>query len=162
MNTYDYGKWIYGLNTTNYIKYDFIVFTNDSFIIQSNINHFFNLTYKYNLKLYGYNDSISRKYHYQSYLFSLRKDAIQTFINNYEKKKSNILNQTDVILNYEIQMVDWYKDSHNCFLKIGNLPSKNKYGNIFFTNDKLYGYLQKTKLLPFIKVKRILADKKKR
>ena len=42
--------------------------------------------------------------------------------------------------------------------QIGNLYY-HKDKNIFFNNDELYIQLMKTSLLPFIKLKRIIADK---
>ena len=151
--TYDFGKWIKGLNTIDYEKYNFIIFTNDSYIIHAPINHFFNLTFKNNVDFYGYNDSTQGRYHYQSYLFSLKKDVIPVFITNYFEKKANIQNQADVIDNYELTMTDWFNHK-KCFLQIGNIET-HKTLNIFFTNDTLYKLLKKTTLLPFTKIKRI-------
>ena len=136
----------------NYNDYDYVILTNDSFIIHNQINHFFNLIVKYNVELYGYNDSTQIRYHYQSYLFSLRKDAVQTFINKFSKLNLKIENQSDVINNFELQMTDWFK-THKCFLKIGEFPRGR---NIFSTNDQLYLPLKRLGLLPFIKLKRIL------
>ena len=151
--TYDFGKWIYGLNNIDYNNYNFTIFTNDSFIIHSPINHFCNLLQKNNCELYGYNDSTQQKYHYQSYLFAIRKDAINKFIYKFNVKKHTIKNQEDVIKEYEIDMVNWF-NKNNCFLTIGKMPI-NRGLNIFFTNDKLYEKLKKQNLLPFTKIKRI-------
>ena len=115
--TYDFGKWIYLLNNTEYIKYDFVVFINDSLIIEKPINHFINLTVKKNIDLYGYNDSTQTNYHYQSYLFSIRSDSINKFIEMYNSKKNIIHSQLDVINNYEVKMTEYF-DTHDCFLKI--------------------------------------------
>ena len=151
--TCDFGKWVKVLQETDYSVYDYIVFTNDSFIIKAPITHFFNLISKNDVELYGYNDSTQNNYHYQSYLFSLKKEAIPIFINKYNEKKDIITGQTDVINNYEIGMSQWF-NTKNCFLKIGNFNS-NKGHNIYFTNDKLYTLLNTQLLLPFIKIKRI-------
>jgi hypothetical protein len=151
--TYDFGKWIYGLKNIDYNNYDYVIFTNDSFIIHAPINHFLNLTHKYNRQFYGYNDSTQQRYHFQSYLFSLRKDVISIFINNYYLKNNIIKTQEDVIREYELKMTDWF-NSKSCFLKIGQI-SLNKGQNIFFTNDILYKRLKKSTLLPFTKIKRI-------
>jgi hypothetical protein len=151
-NYYDFGKWIHVLkNEVNFNDYDYIILTNDSFIIHSSINHFLNLTSKYNVELYGYNDSTQIRYHYQSYLFSLRKDAVQTFINKVTDPNLQIQNKEDVINNFEIKMTDWFS-TKKCFLKIANGDG----GNIFFTNDTLYFPLKKSGLLPFTKIQRIL------
>ena len=104
--------------------------------------------------MYGYNDSTQVRYHYQSYLFSLRKDAVQTFINKVTNSNLKISSQIDVINNFELQMTNWFK-THNCFLKIGGSPL-HRGNNIFFTNDALYFPLKNLGLLPFTKVKRIL------
>jgi hypothetical protein len=153
MPTYDFGKWIDVLEKFDYTKYEFTIFTNDSFVIHAPINHFFNLTYKYNVDFYGYNDSTQQNYHYQSYLFSLKQNIIPIFINNYYYKKDKIKNQEDVITEYELKMTNWFNNK-NCFLSIGNVPS-HKGLNIFFTNDKLYEYVKKLNLLPFTKIKRL-------
>lgn len=150
-NYYDFGKWIHVLkNEVNFNDYDYIILTNDSFTIHSSINHFFNLTSKYNVELYGYNDSTQVRNHYQSYLFSLRKDAVQTFINKVSNPKLQIQNKIDVINNFEIVMTDWFSKT-KCFLKIANW---NDGGNIFFTNDIFYIPLKKCGLLPFTKIVR--------
>lgn len=154
---YDFGKWIYALqNIINADKYDYIVLTNDSFIIHSSIYHFFNLSAIHNVQLYGYNDSTQTRYHYQSYLFSLRKDAVKIFIKNVMDNNLNIIGQQDVIMNFEVKMTDWFV-SKKCFLEIGNFKL-NQFKNIFFTNDRLYIHLKSSKLLPFTKIKRILQD----
>ena len=152
-NTYDFGKWIHGLNVFNYSKYNFVMFINDSFIIHAPIDHYFNLVYKNNVEFYGYNSSTQGRYHYQSYLFSIRRESINTFIHNFNIRRGNIKNQHDVITNYELTMTDWFS-SKNCFLNIGNFPS-HKEKNIFFTNNTLYDKLKKTNLLPFTKIKSI-------
>jgi len=154
---YDYGKWVYALeNLIDYNQYDYIVFTNDSFIINNYINHFFNLIPKYNKDLFGYNDSTQGRYHYQSYLFSLQKSAIPAFINEVSNPNLIINNQEDVIRNFELKMTDWFQNKIS-FLNIGN-SFLHRGLNIFRTNDKLYFPLIKTGLLPFIKVKRIIDN----
>jgi len=154
-NTYDFGKWIFGLNTFDYSKYNFVIFTNDSFIIHAPIDHYFNLIYKNNVELYGYNNSTERRYHYQSYLFSIKRESINTFINNFNIRREYIIseNSDDVITHYELTMTDWFINKE-CFLNIGNIPS-NENRNIFFTNNSLYDKLKKTNLLPFTKIKSI-------
>jgi cupin superfamily acireductone dioxygenase involved in methionine salvage len=152
-STYDFGKWVYLLYQIDYSNYDFVIFMNDSIILEKSITHFINLTIKRNLELYGYNDSTQTKYHYQSYLFSIRSDAIHKFINMFNSKKDYIRNQLDVINNYETKMIEYFA-SYDCFLKIANDFNNNQ--NIFFTNDYLYNILKTNYLLPFTKVKRVL------
>lgn len=150
----DFGKWVHVLqNLIDYNSYDYIILTNDSYIIHNSINHFFNLMYKYNVDLFGYNDSSELKYHYQSYLFGLRKDVVPIFINKINSSIVKINCFWDVVLNYEINMCDWFSNNKT-FLNIGNLAS-NKSKNVFFNNDQLYNPLKNTDLLPFTKIKRI-------
>ena len=150
----DFGKWAHVLeNLADYNSYDYIILTNDSYIIHNSINHFFNLIFKYNVEFYGYTDSSELKYHYQSYLFGLRKDVIPIFLNNVNSSKKEINSFNDVISNYELNMCSWFKDIKT-FLNIGNFDS-NKGKNIFFHNDRLYIPLKNTELLPFTKIKRI-------
>jgi len=150
--TYDFGKWVYTLKNIDTSIYDFVVFTNDSFVIHSPIHHFYNLTSKMNVELYGYNDSTQNGYHYQSYLFSLSQNSIQKFIEIFDSKKNKIQSQNDVINEFELQMTHFF-NSCDCFLKIGN-EFHNKNLNIFFTNDFFKYYLFKNRLLPFTKVKK--------
>ena len=153
----DFGKWIHSLNNfVDYNDYDYIIFTNDSFIIHNSINHYLNLIVKYNVELYGYNDSSQTRYHYQSYLFSLRKDVIQLFINRVTDPNISINNQDDVILKLEVNMTDWFSTKKS-FLEIGNFKLQQNH-NIFFTNDKIYIILKNSGLLPFTKIKRILQS----
>ena len=150
----DFGKWVFVLNNkVDYNEYDYIILTNDSFIIESPINHFLNLAFKFNVELFGYNDSTQNRYHYQSYLFCLRRDAIPTFIEKVKNPFLQIRNQLDVINNFELLMTDWFP-TQNCFLKIGNFGLEKGH-NIFFTNDLLYEPLKKNNILPFTKLKRI-------
>ena len=155
MKSLDFGKWNYLLNKIDYNNYEHIVFINDSFIIKGSINHFFNLIYKNNVELYGYNDSIELNYHYQSYLFSIKKNSIIKFINKYNDKLDYVKTYNDVINYYEIRMVEWF-NQNSCFLNMSNFNNSilnNK--NIFFQNDFLYLTLYNNGLLPFIKIKRI-------
>jgi len=152
-STYDFGKWIYALKNIDISIYDYIIFTNDSFIIHKPIHHFYNLTSKINVELYAYNDSTQTCYHYQSYLFSLRKNVIQQFIDIFESVKDTIKSQQDVINEFELKLTTFFS-SNDCFLKIGN-EFYHRNQNIFFTSDYFYNLLFKNFLLPFTKIKRI-------
>jgi hypothetical protein len=153
----DFGKCVYAIeNLVNVSYFDFVLFTNDSIIIHDSINHFFNLGFKQNVQLYGYNDSTQLRFHYQSYLFLLRKDAINTFLKEVNNKNIKITCLDDVVHNFEVKMTDWFK-THDCFLKIGNIES-HKFLNIYFSNDSLYFLLKESGLLPFSKIKRIQLD----
>lgn len=153
-NYSDYGKFIYALKNLNYLDYDFVVFMNDSIIIRNKINHFYNLMIKKNVELYGYNDSTQGRYHYQTYLFGLRADAVRKFVEYFDSIKSLLNNYDDLVSTIELKLTDIFDNSRDCFLKIGNLPV-NQGQNIYFTNDFLYNILFRKGLLPFTKVKRI-------
>lgn len=152
-NYIDFGKWVYTLNNlVDYNNYDYVVLTNDSFIIHNPINHYLHLINKYNVELYGYNDSTQVRHHFQSYLFSLRKDVVKQFIDNVTNTNIIINSSLDVINNFELQMTDWFSTKKS-FLNIGNYTNGQ---NIFFTIDKLYIPLKNNGLLPFTKLKRKL------
>jgi hypothetical protein len=150
---YDFGKWNRILDTTNYSNYEFIVFINDSVIMTSKIDQFITMLTQTNVELYGYNSSSQTTYHYQSYLFAIKRDAIPKFINFFTSKKHLIHCFDDVIRQYELNLISNF-NSTACFLDIGNFK-QNAGQNIFFTNDTLYILLLNRKILPFIKIKRL-------
>jgi hypothetical protein len=150
----DFGKWVHVLNNYDYESYDYVVFTNDSIFINCRINCFFNKMIDRKVELFGYNDSTQGRYHYQSYFFGIKKDAICKFIDLFEEKKPLIRGSESLVNNTEVVMTDYFS-TKDCFLHIGYIPM-NKGMNILFTNDILYRILLKTRLLPFIKVKRLL------
>jgi hypothetical protein len=150
---YDFGKWIFLLSNIDSSLYDYVFFINDSFIIEQPVTHFINLAIKSNKELYGYNDSTQEQYHYQSYFFAVRADAIPKFIHMFNSKKELIQTQRDVIHYFELKMMDYFS-SHDCYLKIGNIWFHQGL-NIFFNSDFLYSILKKTGILPFVKLKRI-------
>jgi hypothetical protein len=151
--SYDFGKWIYLLSNIDYSLYDYVFFMNDSFIIEQPVTHFINLAIKRNTELYGYNDSTEEQYHYQSYFFCVRYDAIPKFINMVNSKQELIQTQRDLILHFELNMIDYFS-SHDCYLKIGNIWFHQGL-NIFFKSDFLYNLLKKNGILPFVKLKRL-------
>ena len=151
--TCDSGKWVELIHQKNCSLYDFIFFANDSFKIEDSLNHFINLTISKNVELYAYNDSSEIKYHYQSYLFGIKSDAVYKYILMYYLYKDNITCFQDLIYNYELNMIEQFT-SYECFLKIAEIPC-NKGLNIFFHNDYLYEILKNTGLLPFVKLKRV-------
>ena len=144
----DFGKWNYILNTVDYSNYDFITFTNDSFSIHHPMGFFYNLVNSKNKELYGYTSSSEIKYHYQSYLFTLKKDAVFKFKDFLNNKK--IPTMTAIYL--EITLIDLFS-SKDCFLDLGK-HYLNLKKNIFFNNLFLYNILFKHHLLPFIKLKK--------
>jgi hypothetical protein len=152
--TCDSGKWVELLSQKQNSFYDYVFFANDSFIIEDSINHFINLTVKKNVELFAYNDSSEEKYHYQSYLFSIRSDAVYKYIDMFNLYKDKIYCFQDLIKNYELNMIEKFS-SHDCFLKIKDIPC-NTGLNIFFYDDYLYQILKNTGILPFVKLKRII------
>jgi hypothetical protein len=153
--SYDFGKWIFLLSNIDYSVYDYVFFINDSFIIEQPVTHFINLAIKSNKELYGYNDSTQEQYHYQSYFFAVRGDAIPKFIHMFNSKKELIQTQRDLIQHFELKMIDYFS-SHDCYLKIGNIWFHQGL-NIFFTSDFLYEIFKKHGILPFVKLKRLTS-----
>jgi len=153
----DSGKWMHVIKSSNIQSYNFIVFTNDSYFIKYPICHFYNKMMTRNVELYGYTDSTQIEYHYQSYLFGVKREAVHKFITHYESHKNLLTDYLSVVSNIELKLTHIFK-TKDCFLKIGNLYY-NKDKNIFFNNDELYIQLMNTRLLPFIKLKRIIGDK---
>jgi hypothetical protein len=151
--TCDFGKWNYLLELLkpNPSEYKFTVFINDSIIITHPIKYYLNVAAEKSVELFGYNDSTQNNYHYQSYLFTIRSNCLKKFINMYNSKRHLVYNASNVVEQYELKMLQHFSKK-DCLLKLGN---HNYQKNIFFTNDSLYSKLQKTKLLPFIKIKRV-------
>jgi hypothetical protein len=110
-----------------------------------------------NVELYGYNDSTQITYHYQSYLFGIKKESIHKFISHYESVRHLLTDYLSVVSNIELKLTSIFQ-SKDCFLKIGNFY-KHKDRNIFFNNDSFYIKLMKNQLLPFVKLKRLIADR---
>ena len=152
----DVGKWMHVLKTASINQYNFVVFTNDSYFIKNTICHFYNKMATTNVELYGYNDSTQISYHYQSYLFGIKAEAIHKFITHYESCKNLLTDYLSVVSNIELKLTNIFQ-TKDCFLKIGNLYY-HKDKNIFFNNDELYIQLMKHRLLPFFKLKRITGD----
>ena len=151
-NSLDFGKWHWLLSQSDYSIYDYVVLTNDSFVIHSSINHYLNLISKYDVELYGYNDSSEKCYHFQSYLFALKNTAIPLFLENIANLPE-IKTHLDLVTNAELMLTKWFPNN-KCFLNIANIPSNNE-RNIFFHNDDLYTILKNNNLLPFSKLKRL-------
>jgi hypothetical protein len=150
--TYDFGKWTYGLTQTDVSSYDFILFINDSILIHEDISAFVHQGIKESVELYGYTDNHEHRLHYQSYLFMIRIDAIPTFINMVNSKKSLIHCYQDLIQHYEIPMRDYFS-SHNCFLPLSTISPCNVYAPKM---KALYNLLRKHHVIPFTKLKQIL------
>jgi hypothetical protein len=149
--TLDYGKWIEVLTSRPTFSADFVVLTNDSYFMHENIHHFFHLAIQKNVQLFAYNDSLQMRYHFQSYLFVLRRDAVSTFVQRVRQKEANIHSYNDVILLYELNMRHWFQ-SKDVYLKIAG---STRGANIFFNSPQLYQKLKESQLLPFTKLKAV-------
>ena len=151
----DFGKWLYALNNIKLESYDFIVFINDSIIIEKPINFFFSLFSTKNIDYYGYNNSTQTTYHSQSYLFSIKTNEVYIFIEFIEKNNNNITSDKEsVVFNLELKLQNQYSNSKN-FLNLRKFP-EHLGKNIFFNNDYLYFTLKNAGLFPFSKVKRLI------
>ncbi len=151
----DFGKWNNVLSQIIYDSYDYVVFTNDSIYLTSSIDHFFNLMVTRNVELYGYNDSSEINYHYQSYLFGVKKTSIEKFKIFFQENKKYIHTVHDLIENTELKLANTFV-SKDCFLHIIDFKSCQTI-NIHFRNDNLYKKLLLNNILPIIKLKRILT-----
>lgn len=149
----DFGKWNHVLNNFSYENYDYIIFTNDSYILTYNIDKYLKAIIDNNCNLYAYTESSEKVYHYQSYLFTINKSSIIFFIELFNQYKDKINNYDDIIKYYEFNLFNSF-DNCNSFLKIIK-PNIN----IFFSNDFIYSKLLNSIILPIIKIKRILKLK---
>lgn len=153
----DIGKYIHVINAVqtddSFSKdYEYVVLINDSIIIKKPITHFYNMIIKMQKELYAYNDSSEIKYHYQSYLYAIKYNAIHKLINYFNIHKFEIHGYKDVIDKIELELNSIYDNESDCFLKIAKLPCNiNK--NIYFHNDDLYKLLFNNAILPFIKIR---------
>lgn len=150
---YGFSKWYYGLIQTEFMKYKFITFINDSILIHQPIKHFFEYTRFKNVDLYGFNDSSQITHHYQSYFFSVKNTAIINFLKMFDENKRFVHSYMDAVFNLELRMFQYFSN-RDCFLKIAYFPF-NREKNIFSQNDALYFKLRHYGILPFTKLKRI-------
>ena len=160
-STLDCGKWMFYLqNHYRANTYRHVIFTNDSFLIRGDLQSYYLSLIHKNVDLFGYNDSTQVRYHYQSYLFTLKHTAIKRFVMYYKRIKHKLKGYQSVVDNIELRLTDIFRNK-DCFVKIGMLPS-NRGRNIFFNNDSLYLQLYNDKTLPFIKLKRIVQDRQQK
>jgi len=151
-NTLDFGKYMFVLKNYDYTKYDYVIFMNDSFVINAPINHFYNIIMKKDVELYGYNSSSEGKYHYQSYLFGVKSSSISKLIYFYNKNSRLLSGWQSIVNIIELNLVDIF-DSKDCFLNLAKV-FENKGKNINY-NDDLFKVFFKSYLFPITKVKRI-------
>ena len=147
----DFGKWLYVIKNFDYSIYRNIIFMNDSIILTNNINNYFINIDNTEYDLYGFNDSKEIMYHYQSYIFSVKKSAIITFIKMVDDNKNFIEKFDDLITYYEFGL---YKSfvTKSCFLQVSHLTRGR---SLQFTADDIYITLLQKNIFPIIKVKRL-------
>lgn len=150
----DFGKWNYVCDNHDISDYDFVVFTNDSFFITNSIYPFYNMMLEKNNNFYALTSSSEINKHYQSYLFGVRRGAIDRFQTFYKSKK-NIVDKTprSLILNIELNLSNYFLNK-DCYMEFDKFPT-NAQKNIFFHNDLLYSKLLQSKILPIIKLRRL-------
>jgi hypothetical protein len=146
---FDFGKWKHVLNSENISSYQFITFTNDSFYLKNNISYYFNYLLFNKPDFFAFSSSNEYIYHYQTYLFTIKKDKINIFRNFIETFKNN--NCHNLLTKIEISLGIIFV-SKDCFVDLGHLDINNK-KNIFFHNKVLYKYLYSNDILPIIKIK---------
>lgn len=155
----DMGKWM------RYLKdhyrgqmYNYVIFTNDSYYLHSNINHFFNGALHSMKDLYAFTSSSQIHYHFQSYLFAIQSSMIRKFMNHYTRVKHKLTDYMSVVGNVELQLFNLFRPSCAVVLNLGTFPG-NTGRNVFFNNDQLYIELREMGILPITKLKRLDQDK---
>ena len=157
---YDFGKWISVLEKTNFDNFDYVLFINDSIILTKAIEKFFDYIENIitpNINLYAYNDSTQIRYHYQSYLFLIKRNIIDKFYHFFENKRHLVHNLDSLVKNIELNMCD-IDENHDVFLKIGN--EYNFERNLYWENEDLYKYLINKNIFAIIKYKKIIDIQK--
>lgn len=160
-NYYDFGKWITILKKTDIDNFDYILFLNDSIILTFDINkyfHYIDNVMDKETNLYAYNDSNQLKtYHYQSYLFLIKKSISNKFINFFESKKYLINDLESLIINIELKICE-IDENHDVFIKIANDYNLEK--NLYWENEDLYKHLLDKNIFAIIKLKKIFDIQK--
>lgn len=149
----DIGKFMFYIKNHYEPLYDHIVLTNDSYYLTDTIYHYYKSMTTNNAQLYGYNDSTQVRYHYQSYLYSVRREALDLLTKHYFQVAPKLSGYMKVVELIELKLCDIFQ-TKDCFLRIGNLPF-HRGKNIFFNSDKLYNFLLKKGILPIVKIKRM-------
>ena len=121
-----------------------ITFINDSIILKNRLKNYFNMINdkaNNNIEMFGMLDSYEYKYHYQSYLFSIRYNSIYKFINfieNYINKYGiSDNNKQHVIQNLELNLKDQF-DSTKSFINV-----KENTHNVFNSRKLIKKYSKK-------------------
>lgn len=149
----DIGKMMYALHNYDYSGYDFIVLMNDSFLILDTIHPWYNCMIEEDKDLYGYLSNVELAYHYQSFLYGVKKTCIQTLIDFFngckEKFKQDDDLHTNVIHNYELLFANEFSNKA-CYIDIVDFPSQF-HSNLLYYCPILYGKLLDTKIVTLVK-----------
>ena len=89
-------KILFALGNMNYSEFNYITIINDNYLYYKNIIPYFNYIKDHNLDFYSISDSSEKIYHYQLYLFSIKSDCINKFINHINENKHDTLIQFNI------------------------------------------------------------------
>lgn len=132
--------------------YEIITFIEDKHIYISNLNDYFTHIMKSNYEFYCYTDSTESFYHMQLYIFSIKKNIINTFINTctlFLKNRKNF-DAISYKLNYLKHITELFIN-RSIFVKVAYLDNiVNK--NILLIDNDFYYELFKNDILPIIDV----------
>lgn len=141
VDDFDYEKIVDILKNIDYEKYDYISFINDNYIYLKDLKDYFIYINQHQLEFYSYTDSNEHQYHFQLYLFTIKKMAIHIFL-NIDKLNDNLIFHIYKLFNKKMP-----------FLKIAYLENNLK-NNIFYNNN-LYKDLLENDLLPIININKL-------
>jgi hypothetical protein len=154
----DIGKMMHVLENVDYSDYDFIVLMNDSVYFVDTLQSWYNCMAQEDKDLYGYSSSLEHKYHYQSFLYGVKKTGIQILIDFYKDQKEKFqqddILHSNLIQNFEILFADEFS-SKACYIDTVDFPSQY-HTNIYFYCDGLYSKLLEAKIMKLVKLKRVL------
>jgi hypothetical protein len=160
-NLLDFGKYYFAakeiLPTLNINNNEHITFINDSIILKSRLKRYFNMIndkLHSNIEMFAMIDSYEHKYHYQSYLFSIRYNSVYKFINfieNYINTYGTLNNSKDhIIQNLELNLIYQFNFIKSFF------SVKEGTHNIFNSRKLIRKYLKKK--LDIIKFTNIIKN----
>ena len=134
------------------INYDIITFIQDNHIYLSNLNDYFTHINKLQYEFYCFTDSTENFYHMQLYIFSIKKNIINIFINNCAlilNKKKNLDDASFKL--YYLKHITELFINRSVFIKVAYLDIiYNK--NILLIDNDFYLELLKNEILPVIDV----------
>lgn len=134
------------LKDINFENVNYVTFIYDDYIYLNNLANYFKYINDHKLQFYSYSDSTDNIYHYEYYLFSIKANMMDNFIEYISSGDCDDLYSFDKIFINKIP-----------FLKIAYTPG-NLDKNIFY-NDELYKELFESNLLPIININNLLKIK---